>query len=124
MSHATATQSVMMEVPGVGAFVRALLPINLTGEHKLTYGVWLAIDPRELPGVFDVWWEPGYAQLQLAGLLANVVQPWGMLGSPVLTEVRDPDQTPYCASSTDPTLNGVLTEHWDHDLVLGPIGNT
>ena len=41
-----------------------------------------------------------------------------MLARPVEAAVRDPSQTPYCVSSPDETVNHVLTEEWDHDLVL------
>ncbi len=39
----------MMQIPGYGAFVRALLPVHLTGGDSITFGVWLTIDPRQLP---------------------------------------------------------------------------
>lgn len=44
------------------------------------------------------------------GRLANAVSPWGMLATPVSLEVRNPDETPYCAASSDPLLSRVLTE--------------
>jgi hypothetical protein len=43
MSHGSAQDSVMMQVPNVGAFVRALLPVKLTEGRTVTFGVWLAI---------------------------------------------------------------------------------
>ena len=73
----------MMQVPPFGAFVRALLPIRLTGGHKLTYGVWVGVHPDDLQRTFAVWWEPEYQDLRLDGRLANSVKPWGMLGAPV-----------------------------------------
>jgi hypothetical protein len=122
MSHANARDSVMMQVPNIGAFVRALLPIKLTEGHTITFGVWLAVDPRELPSVFAVWWEPEYRDLRLTGWLANAVPPWGMLAAPVETVVRDPDETPYCDRSKDPRLNRVLRDEWPHDVVLPAVG--
>ncbi len=122
MSHGDARDSVMMQVPNVGAFVRALLPIKLTEGHTVTFGVWLAVDPRELRSVFDVWWEPEYRDLRLTGRLANTIPPWGMLAAPVETVVRDPDETPYCESSEDPQLDRVLRGEWPHDLVLTATG--
>jgi hypothetical protein len=120
MSHDTARESVMMQVPAIGAFVRVLLPIKLAGGHTLTYGVWLGIDPRELESVYDVWWEPGYRDLRLTGRLANAIRPWGLLAAPVETVVRDPDETPYCDRSDDPGLDRVLRDEWPHELVLDP----
>lgn len=35
-------------------------------------------------------------------VLANALQPWGLLAAPVGLAVRDPEQTPYCAESPDP----------------------
>lgn len=123
MTHQTPGQSVMMQVPNVGSFVRVLLPIQLTGGFSLTYGLWLEVSPSDLQSTFDSWTDPSYPDLRLTGRLGNSVLPWGLLGAPVATVVRDPDETPYCASSSDETLNRVLTDEWDHDLVLGAIGN-
>jgi hypothetical protein len=123
MSHADAGQSVMMQVPGVGVFVRALLPVKLTGGHTLTFGVWLAVDPGDLQRIIDVWWAPEYQHLRVAGRLANAIPPWGLLAVPVQAVVRDPDQTPYCDGSDDPQLARVLHDQWPHDLVLAAIGD-
>lgn len=108
----------MMQVTGVGAFVRALLPVRLSGGYSVTFGVWIGIDPSELQRVFEVWWKPEYAQLKLNGHLANEVMPWGLLRAHVTLGVRDPDQTPYCVSSADPGLNALLSEEWEHTEVL------
>ena len=123
MTDNTPRESVMMEVPDVGAFVRVLLPIRLTGGFSLTYGLWLEVSPDDLRSAFNLWLDPAYADLQLKGRLGNPVLPWGLLGAPVVTVVRDPDHTPYCASSSDETLNRVLTEEWDHELVLGMVAD-
>ena len=40
MSHGSAQDSVMMQVPNVGAFVRALLPVKLTEGHTVTFDIW------------------------------------------------------------------------------------
>jgi hypothetical protein len=108
----------MMQVPPVGAFVRALLPVSLTGGYTVTYGVWVGVDPRELQRAFAVWWEPEYKDLRLDGFLANSVEPWGLLAAPVSLMVRDPEHTPYCSASSDPQLSRVLNGHWPHDEIL------
>jgi hypothetical protein len=123
MTGGTPRESVMMEVPNVGAFVRVLFPIRLTGGFSLTYGLRLEVSPADLRSTFDIWFDPAYANLQLNGRLANPVLPWGLLGAPVAAVVRDPDQTPYCASSSDETLNRVLTDEWDHEMVLGTVAD-
>lgn len=122
LSHATARESVMMQVPSLGAFVRALVPVRLLGGHTLTYGVWLAIHPGNLQRIFGLWWKPEYADLEVTGWLANPVPPWGMLAAPVVAVVRDTEHTPYCDRSDDPTLSRVLHDQWPHDVVLDAAG--
>jgi hypothetical protein len=76
MSHATARESVMMQIPNVGAFVRALLPVRLSGGDSVTFGVWLAIDPRHdaLRKLATVWWnDDEYRDLKIEGWLANAI---------------------------------------------------
>src|SRR5262249_55714679 len=65
LSHGTANESVMMQVPKIGPFVRALLPVRLTGGYTVTFGVWVAIHPDDLQRAFAVWLEPEYADLRL-----------------------------------------------------------
>src|SRR5690349_19912586 len=110
MSHADATSSVMMQVPGVGAFVRALLLVRLLGGDTVTFGLWLGVHPDELQRAFGEWWAPTYADLALDGHIANDVQPWGLLAKPVRALVKDADETPYVSYSDDPLTNKVLTE--------------
>jgi hypothetical protein len=117
LSHETARESVMMQVPDAGAFVRALLPIKLVEGHTITYGVWLAIDPRHLGQIFSVWWEPEYVNLRITGWLANSVPPWGMLAAPVDAVVRNVEHTPYCERSGDSTLDRVLNDEWPHNVI-------
>src|SRR5258708_2376252 len=42
LSHADAASSVMMPIPGAGPFIRALLPVRLTGGYPVTYCVGVA----------------------------------------------------------------------------------
>ncbi|WP_433222830.1 hypothetical protein ACQP00_24530 [Dactylosporangium sp. CS-047395] len=124
MTGATARSSVLMQIPGVGAFVRALLPVRLTGGHMVTFGVWLGVDPADLQTIAKVWFAPEYRDLVVAGYLANAVPPWGLLAAPVRAIVRDPDETPYCDSSSSVELDRVLHDEWPHDLVLAAISHT
>ncbi|WP_405061620.1 DUF2199 domain-containing protein [Kribbella sp. NBC_01505] len=118
MSHGTARESVMMQVPGAGPFVRVLLPIQLDQGHTLTYGVWLAVSPDDLQRTFATWWEPEYADLRLNGLLANSIHPWDLLYTPATATVRNPNETPYLTTSPDPSLTTVLTTTWPHEKTL------
>jgi hypothetical protein len=118
MSHAEPRSSVMLQVPGVGRFVRVLLPVALTGGFTVTFGLWLGVAPADANRALEQWWAPTYPDLVLEGRIANDVQPWGLLGRPATAVVRDPDQTPYLDSSPDIETQRVLTEPWPHDAVL------
>jgi hypothetical protein len=121
MSHADPATSVMLQVPGAGAFVRVLLPVALTGGFTVTFGLWLGVAAVDLHRAVEQWWAPTYAELLLDGHIANDVRPWGLLARPATAVVRDPDQTPYLDSSPDPETRRVLTEQWPHDEVLGAL---
>jgi hypothetical protein len=118
MSHRDATTSVLMQIPDVGAFVRALLPVHLSDHSTVTFGVWVSIHPAELQRAQEVWDRPDYLSLELDGLLANAVPPWGLLAAPVHTVVRNRRHTPYCESSTDPLLTRVLTHDWPQHTIV------
>ena len=112
---------VMMEVQDTGAFVRALLPVHLTEGHTLTFGLWLGVSPQDLRRAYHDWWSPSYPSLVLDGLIANDVQPWGLLGRPVRAVVRNPDETPYADSSADAETQTVLSDEWPHEMVLNAL---
>lgn len=121
MTHSDANTSVMMQVNDFGAFVRALLPVKLTADHTITYGVWVGVHPEDLRRIFDTWWSPEYIDLVADGHLANTIEPWGLLAAPVRLRVLDPTQTPYCVESTDDRLRSVLADAWDHEFVLSAL---
>lgn len=110
--------AVMMLVPNVGAFVRALLPVRLSGGSVVTFGVWVGVHPDDLRRAFDCWCAPEYAQLQISGLLANALPAWDVFGVPVELAISDPEATPYCVASPDKELSAVLSNDWDHEAVL------
>lgn len=118
MSHADPDESVMLQVPGVGPFVRCLLPVHLTGGYTVTFGVWLSVAPEALQHTFRIWWEPEYSDLVLDGRLANALPGFGLLAASARASVRHPSQTPYVEVSSDPALARVLQEEWSHDEVL------
>ena len=121
MTGQTAEDSVLLKTEHEG-FIRATLPVRLAGGLTLDYGLWVAIAPLALERASEVWNEPEYADLRLAGTLANTIPPWGLLDAPVQLAVRDPDELPVCVASTHPELRAVLTGEFDHDLVLGAVG--
>jgi hypothetical protein len=119
MSHGDPETSVMMQVPNVGPFVRALLPVRLTGGFTLTFGVWVAIHPDDLQRAFRVWWEPEYRDLVLEAWLANTLPEWDLLSAPAVARVRDVEHTPYITESTDEGLARVLADEWPHTVLDG-----
>jgi len=92
---------VLMQVQGVGAFVRILVPVKLTGGYKVTYGAWLSVHPDDLRHACEVWTAPQYLELRLRGVLANKLPGWESetYGKPVQAEVLDVEQVPYAVDS-------------------------
>jgi hypothetical protein len=111
----------MMQVDGLGAFVRALIPVQLTGGFSVTFGVWVGVSPDDMRRAFDDWWAPRYTDLVIDGVLANELAPWKVFGAPIHLAVRDPDQTPYATSSSDAEMAQVLRDVWPHELVLASL---
>jgi hypothetical protein len=66
---------VLMQVQDVGAFVRVMVPVRLTGGYTVRFGAWLSVRPEDLRHAWEVWWTPAYAELRLAGVLANMLPP-------------------------------------------------
>jgi hypothetical protein len=118
LSGEDAWSSSFLTVPGVGSFMRSTLPVPLTGGHRLDFGVWIRADPDVLDHAWAIWHAPEYAELAVDGLLANELPGWEVLGAPVTATVRRADELPYCTSSPDPALAGVLTREWPHAEVL------
>jgi hypothetical protein len=111
----------MMDVRGCGAFLRALLPVKLTGDHSVTFGVWPAVDPDDMQRAVRVWWEPEYQAFTVDAWLANALPIWGLLAVPVRAQVRQESELPYVVSSQDQDMTRVLTGEWDHELVLSAL---
>lgn len=111
---------VLLQIEGLGAFVRVLLPISLRDGFAVTVGVWLGVHPDELRHAWDIWLEPEYAGLRLDGRLANRVPPWGdqVFAKPASAVVRDPHQVPYVSASEDPLVQRLLHDTWPHEEIL------
>jgi hypothetical protein len=114
----------LIHVPGVGAFVRVLLPVHLVGGFVTEFGTWLQIDERLSRETQERWDSPQYATMALEGYLANAIEPWGdaVLGAPAVARVTDPNLNPAVRSSSHPVLKQVLTREWDHEAILGAYG--
>jgi hypothetical protein len=112
-----------MMVQGVGAFVRVLVPVHPSGGYTATFGAWLGVHPNELRRSHEIWFTPEYAALELDGGLANMPSPWEdqTYGRPLRATVRNPDEVPYAADSTDAHLQRILTDEWPHEFVLAAV---
>jgi hypothetical protein len=118
MSHDTVEDSVLLQVPAVGPFIRCLLPVKLTGGYTVTFGVWLGAHPDDLQRAFRVWWQPDYEAFSFDGRLANRLPSWGCLAAPAHATVQNAGHTPYVTRSADPVLARVLAAEWPHEQVL------
>jgi len=114
---------VMMMVQEVGAFVRVLVPIQLTGGFTVTFGAWLGVHPDDLRRTYEIWSTVDYADLELDGRLANMLPPWEdqTYRRQLRVRVQNPDQVPYAADSKDAGLQRILSGEWPHELVLAAV---
>jgi hypothetical protein len=117
LSEPDPSKATLMQIPNIGPFVRALLPVKLEGGHEFRFGVWVAIHPDDLQHACRVWNQPEYSDLKLTGYLANSIEPWGLLAAPVNLAVLNPEHTPYCVSSPNEDLNDVVTKEWPHEIL-------
>jgi hypothetical protein len=111
---------VLMQVEDIGAFVRILVPVRLTGGFAVTYGAWLGVHPDQLRRAWEVWERPEYMSLQLRRILANKLPPWEAETYRKQLEAapRVEDQLPYATQSADPGLQDILSREWQHEPVL------
>jgi len=111
---------VLMQVKGVGAFVRILVPINLSGGYAMTYGAWLSVHPDDLRRAWEVWKTPEYTGLRLRGFLANILPYWGAetYSKPIEAAILNIDHVPYAVDSPDDFMRRLLQEPWPHEMVL------
>ncbi|HEY3038616.1 MAG TPA: DUF2199 domain-containing protein [Pyrinomonadaceae bacterium] len=114
---------VLMQVQGVGAFVRILVPVKLTGGYTVTYGAWLSVQPDDLRHACDVWFAPSYMDLCLRGVLANMLPGWESetYVKPVEAAVLNVEQVPYAVDSPDDFMRRVIKDEWPHEFVLDAI---
>jgi hypothetical protein len=114
---------VLMQVEGVGSFVRVLVPVKLTGGYRVTFGAWLSVAAVDLAHAWEVWLAPEYARLRLAGVLANALPGWesATYVKPLEAAVLDPDALPYGVDSSDAFVRRLLREEWPHEPVLDAI---
>ncbi len=112
----------LQRLDGVGAFVRCLMPVQLSDGGKVTYSVWLRVHPDQLSHAHAVWATPGYLDLELDGTIANPIRPWPqMFDEPARARVTEPGTLPYLQATRPGPLSRILAEVWDRDYVLSRI---
>jgi hypothetical protein len=114
---------VLMQVEGIGGFVRILVPVKLTEGFKVTYGAWLSVASDDLRRAWEVWTDPAYADLRLVGVLANMLPGWESetYVKPLEAAVLNVEQTPYAIDSPDDFMRRVIQDEWPHEQVLAAI---
>lgn len=121
MSHGDPNSSVMMQVPGVGLFVRCLLPVHLTGGihghlRRLARGV-AGGPPARVPRVVGTA-VPRSAPRRLPRERLTRLGPPRIPG-PRSGNQRRPDA--LHPESRDGDLARVLTEQWPHEELLAAL---
>jgi hypothetical protein len=110
-----------MAAKGVGFFVRSLVPVQLSGGHLVTYGVWIEADEEAVQHAHSEWNAATYSDLVIQGRLANKLAPWGLYGAEVTARPRETNEIPYVSSSSDLSMQAVLNEVWPHESVLATL---
>jgi len=111
---------VIMQVEGIGGFVRILVPVKLTGGYQITFGAWLSVDSADLRRTWEVWDQPSYEDLRIVGILANMLPGWETetYMKPLETAVLNVEHTPYAVDSSDDFLRRVIKDEWPHEQLL------
>ena len=115
---------VLMQVQGVGGFVRILVPVKLTGGYTVTYGAWLSVESADLRRAWEVWQDDRlYEELRLNGVMANMLPGWEdeTYAKPVEAAVINIEHTPYAVDSPDDFMRRVIKDEWPHEFVLEAI---
>lgn len=109
-------------------FVRVLLPVMLDIGHEFRFGVWLAVSEKDAKSLWHTWDTPAYANISIAGHLANLVPPWNaaIYEAACVATVRDTHSVPFITSSPDGALSKVLTVPWsthEYEAVIESVWN-
>lgn len=95
---------------GDAAYVRCVLPVELTGDLELWFSAWMRVTAAAARRAETAWGSPS---LRLTGTFAHDIKPWDDLhGAEVTAEVREPDDLPELVR------HPLLDQTWDRDRVL------
>lgn len=111
----------IVQVKGLGNFIRVILPVPVEHDRQATFGVWLCItEPGEWGRVLDAGKQGGdaWAGLKFAGRLVTALEPWpDIFGVWTQAVVPAADKVPQLVHSVDPLLAHVLTNVWPEDVI-------
>ena len=107
----------LLVIPPVGAFVRTLLPVRVSGGATLTYGVWIDVDRTQFEHAKSIWLSADYASLTLTGTLANKLPFQHATYAGVVASVTDPQRRPIITSSSDDWTTELLSAVLPHEFV-------
>jgi len=110
-----------LAIKTIGFFVRVILPVRMDGGFAVNYGTWLEVHAETFREAWQTWNMPEYAELELEGYLANVIEPWGAFPH-ALTKatVRNTDEVPVVTSSASADIQKFLDTEWKHSWALPP----
>lgn len=92
------------------AYVRCVLPVELTGDLELWFGAWMRVGVADARHAEAAWGSPS---LRLTGTFAHDIKPWDDLhGAEVAAEFREPDDLPELVR------HPLLGQTWNRDRVL------
>ncbi|MFD5827080.1 hypothetical protein [Lentzea sp. NPDC060358] len=92
------------------AYVRCVLPVELTGDLELWFSAWMRVTEQDARRAAASW---GAESLRLTGTFAHDIKPWeGLDGAEVVAEVVEPGAPP------DLVAHPLLGRVWDRDHVL------
>ncbi|MBC3839463.1 hypothetical protein GXW82_02300 [Streptacidiphilus sp. 4-A2] len=116
----------LMIADGVGNFLKARLPIQLTDGRTVVHRAWFYLSAQVIDEFTARLRNGTLTGYRFTGLLCNAVGPWGeeLLRAPVVLGGQQVDEngcisSPEVIESGHPLLSKVLHERWPAPFVLG-----
>jgi hypothetical protein len=118
MSGMTPSDSDLLHLPPFGAFVRALLPVQIEGGGVLTYGTWVKVDLGKFEHLRAAWPTADYAAIRFDAELASKLPFQNAIYASVVVEVVDPSRKPVITSSPDAWTQELLETELPHSFAV------
>ncbi|XZE36948.1 DUF2199 domain-containing protein [Pirellulaceae bacterium SH501] len=116
----------LLEVEGVGSYIRIVIKVRVKNAEPVTYRVWLEVFPEDLLRAWEIWNSPAYNLIKMKGVLANRLAGWSetILHQMLEVEVQAPNELPVAVASPHAELNKIITSEWDESVVLTAINHS